>query len=141
MSYFVPDKIAMDREFRSWEGMVGRDLNRRLRTLEFRAQQTVGVSSPNPTRVYPGGALRTSIHIERETPTTEGLEGKVGSNRSYAKVHHEGSRPHVIVPRRRGGVLRFWWAKVGRIVYRKRVNHPGTRPNPYLTRWLKEAIR
>lgn len=131
----------MDRQFRSWDGMVGRDLNRRLRTLEFRAQRSVGVSSPNPTRLYPGGALRASIHIERADPLPDGLEGKVGSDRRYAKVHHEGSIPHVILPKRRGGRLRFWWAKVGRIVYAKRVNHPGTRPNPYLTRWIKEAVR
>lgn len=50
----------------------------------------------------------------------------------------EGTRPHVIVPRRPGGVLRFP-GRGGQIVFARRVNHPGTDPNPWwddaLERW------
>lgn len=127
--------------FKSWEGPIGEDSSRRLRTLEYRARMSAGVSTPNPTRIYPGGALRASIKTEREGNTSRGLEARVGSSRPYALYHHEGTAPHVIKPKRPGGVLRFWWGRVGAIVYRRSVRHPGTKPNPYLTRWLREAVK
>lgn len=140
-SGFVPDPVGMYELKHSWTGPVGRDLNRRLLTLQYRAKMSAGVSTPNPTRIYPGGALRASIRIDRASFDKVGLSAKVGSDRYYAKYHHEGTRPHVIVPKRAGGKLRFWWGKVGKIVYTKKVNHPGTQPNPFLTRWLREAVK
>jgi hypothetical protein len=71
------------------------------------------------------------------------LETTVGVNpgkdqRGYAGIVSSGSRPHVITARR-GKYLKF---KVGGVtLFRRRVNHPGTRPNTYLTRWLKEFTR
>jgi hypothetical protein len=37
-----------------------------------------------------------------------------------------GTRPHLIVPRREGGFLRF--EVDGRVIFARSVNHPGTRP-------------
>ena len=41
--------------------------------------------------------------------------------------------------------LRFYWAKVGRVVFFKSVRHPGTKPNPFLVRgynkWFPGAQR
>lgn len=138
---FVPDPVGMPQLLHSWDGAVGKDFSRRLRTLEFRAKMQAGVSTPNPTRIYPGGALRNSIKTEKTPFDASGFVARVGSDRRYAKYHHEGTRPHVIVPRRKGGKLRFWWGRVGRIVYMSRVNHPGTKPNPFLTAWLREAVK
>ena len=39
----------------------------------------------------------------------------------------KGTQPHVIVPRRRGGVLVFHWPKAGGVVFLRRVHHPGSR--------------
>jgi hypothetical protein len=54
----------------------------------------------------------------------------------------EGTRPHVIRVKR-ARFLRFYWPKVGRVVYFKSVNHPGTKANPFLSRayrrWLPGA--
>ena len=54
----------------------------------------------------------------------------------------EGTRPHIIRVRR-AKFLRFYWPKVGRVVYFKQVNHPGTKANPFLSRayrrWLPGA--
>jgi hypothetical protein len=56
----------------------------------------------------------------------------------YAIHHHEGTEAHVIVPRR-ARALRFVVA--GRTVFAKRVMHPGTKPNRYLTEALDEVIK
>jgi hypothetical protein len=54
----------------------------------------------------------------------------------------EGTRPHVIRAKR-ARFLRFYWPKVGRVVYFKSVNHPGTKANPFMSRayrrWLPGA--
>jgi len=124
---FIPNEIEMAR-LRSWLGEPGLDLTRRLRTLETRARLSAGVQT---------GWLRTSIHTEKRT-ITKGLEGRVGSSVRYALAHHQGTRPHQIRPRK-GKALRFRIA--GKVTFAARVNHPGTRPNHYLTRWLREAVR
>lgn len=112
----------------SWGGMIGRDLDRRLRTLQYRARATAGIRT---------GELRRRMEIQRRV-IRQGLEGKVGSPVRYAAAHHEGARPHVILPKK-AKYLRFTVA--GKIVFASRVNHPGNRPNPYLARWLREAVR
>ncbi|MFD0783839.1 hypothetical protein ACFQZ8_07915 [Micromonospora azadirachtae] len=47
---------------------------------------------------------------------------------------HDGTGAHVIRPRRPGGMLRFETG--GQVVFTTLVNHPGTRPQP----WLREAM-
>lgn len=126
---YVEDKRAMA-QYCSWAGPVGKDTKRRLRTLEFRSKMSAGIST---------GKLKRSI----KTVKMQGkdyLQGDVGSwTVRYARWHHQGTRPHLITPKRHGGVLRF--AIRGRIVFATRVRHPGTRPNHYLTRWLREAAK
>ena len=110
-------------------GPVGRDLTKRLRTLELRGRTSAGVDT---------GALRANISRSELKKIRTGLEGRVGSSKKYAAAHHEGARPHVIVPRK-AKALKFKVA--GKVVFARRVNHPGNRPNPYLARWLREAVR
>lgn len=50
-----------------------------------------------------------------------------------------GTKPHVIRPRRKGGSLRF--VVKGKVVFAKRVNHPGTRPLKFLYRATTAAGR
>jgi hypothetical protein len=56
----------------------------------------------------------------------------------YAAPVIKGARAHVIRAKRPGGFLRFP-GKGGVLVFRKQVNHPGSKPNPYwqdaLNRW------
>jgi len=144
-SYVVIDRAAYSLLI-SWQGPIGRDFNRRLRTLEYRAKMSAGMSTPTPTSLGVPGALKASIHTDRKPATPSQLEARVGSNRPYALWHHQptgiygGRGKYPIRPRRPGGRLRFWWAKMGQIVYLRRVNHPGSRSNPFLTRWLREAV-
>ena len=43
----------------------------------------------------------------------------------------KGTRPHPITPKRPGYPLRFFWEKMGKVVFFYSVNHPGTKPNPF----------
>lgn len=84
------------------------------------------------------GLLSRSIEMSTDTrgPTAPVVE--VGSQLRYAFMHHEGTRPHVILPKH-GGYLRFM--SRGKVVYARRVYHPGTRPNHYLTDPLRTVVR
>lgn len=54
-----------------------------------------------------------------------------GSKPDYSKYVNEGTRPHVIKPKR-SSVLAWADAQTGKMVYAKEVHHPGTKPNQYL---------
>jgi hypothetical protein len=82
------------------------------------------------------GRLRNSIRVTERTWRTERAV-EVGSKVRYAYLHHEGTRPHLIVPIRRTH-LRF--RSGARIVFAKSVLHPGTKPNPYLSRPMRLVV-
>lgn len=132
---FVPNKVGMA-ELRSWEGPIGRNMDRRIRTLEYRGRTTAGKDT---------GALVESISSTRERDVKGNLESKVGTNpkkggrRGYSLINHEGSIAHRITPRRPGGTLRFVVA--GKVVFARSVWHPGTRGTHFLTRWLREVVK
>jgi hypothetical protein len=59
------------------------------------------------------------------------LVARVYNDRPYAAAVHFGARPHPIVARR-AKFLRFFWPKVGHVVFFRRVNHPGNKSMPFL---------
>jgi hypothetical protein len=105
-------------------GDVGRYLAKKGRIVQAAAKAQVGVRT---------GALRASIHM-RHLRDSRGQFVKIGSSLNYALLHHEGSKPHLIVPNR-ATILRF--VNRGRVVYAHAVMHPGTKANRYLTDNLK----
>ena len=132
---YVEDVLAL-RAFLGWEGPPGLDFQRRMRTLAYR-QRT---EAPRRT-----GKLAESItdrkmtsdpgrFLEAASGVNPGILGQTG----YALMQSQGTRPHIIRPRY-ARALRFVVAGV--VVYAQRVQHPGTRPNPYLTRHLQEFVR
>ena len=60
----------------------------------------------------------------------------VGNTAPHALYIEQGTRPHVILPRR-ARALRF--EINGRVVYARRVNHPGTKPYHVLARATREV--
>jgi hypothetical protein len=54
----------------------------------------------------------------------------VAAHAPYAAWVELGTRPHVILPKN-AQALR-WYGSDGGAVFARRVNHPGTRPEPYL---------
>lgn len=74
------------------------------------------------------GKLRGSLSIRVDTDKVT-----IGPNENiapYAGYVEFGTKPHTIRPKRPGGVLAFDVG--GRTVFTKQVNHPGTRPQPYV---------
>lgn len=74
------------------------------------------------------GRLRRSIswyHLKNVTGQYAGLKASA----PHALMHHEGTRPHLIVPNQ-GKALRF--QQRGVVVFRNSVMHPGTKANPFL---------
>lgn len=101
-------------------GEVGRLMRGRAEKARMHARAQVGKRS---------GALAMSIYID-QSMRAGGQRLSIGSNLSYAAYVHEGTRPHMIVPRG-GEILRF--TQKGRVVYSRAVMHPGTKPNKFLT--------
>jgi Bacteriophage HK97-gp10, putative tail-component len=79
------------------------------------------------------GNLRRSIHLGRVTSTS--AETIAGAN--YAAFVEFGTRPHEIRPRTKR-VLR--WKNGTGYRYATRVNHPGTRAQPYMIPGAEAAI-
>lgn len=112
------------------------------------------VARQHATRLVTDITRKTLIAADITTPTRSGrlragnrmrveqqpgrVVGEVHNNTRYAAAVHDGSKPHIIRPRRKK-VLRF---KVGaRIVYARLVNHPGTKAQPWLYNALVRVAR
>ena len=109
----------LDNLLNSPKGEVGRYLFQRGTRILVAAKNQVGVKT---------GRLKASINM-RQYRSVGGQSLKIGSPLSYALIHHEGTRPHIITPDR-AEFLRF--SSRGRMVYTRIVRHPGTKPNKYL---------
>lgn len=124
---FVPDIAGMFSLTRSPTDLVGVDLAKRGQRLARLARGQVGVKR---------GRLRSTIHSNLGVEAT-GLVVTVGSSSRLALMHHNGTRPHVIVMQA-GNMLRF--SNNGRIAYAREVRHPGTKPNRFLTDNLARVV-
>lgn len=77
------------------------------------------------------GALKASIHpdpVQRTGPWA--LSSGVSADANHAAPVHQGAKPHVIRPRH-ARMLRF--EVDGKVVFARKVNHPGQRAQPFLT--------
>lgn len=79
-----------------------------------------------------GGNLRQSI---RYYPYGSSAF-MVRVNANYGRYVEEGTRPHVIVPRTAKSLA---FQKNGKWIFSKRVNHPGTKAQPYFAPAIKTA--
>lgn len=109
-------------------GPLWKKLERRAETVKSLAEGKVGVRT---------GALRRSIY-KRHLGNFSGQFIVIGSNKNYAEAHHKGTKAHQIVASS-GGKLTF--VKNGKRIFTDRVNHPGTKPNPYLTPFLPIFVK
>jgi hypothetical protein len=122
-------KPILNFELKAREGMVGKWLHKKALLIQQDAQKMVGVKT---------GKLKRSIHI-RHISSSSGQSVKIGSNLSYALAHHEGTKPHLIMPKPPKSMLRF--TSKARIIHSRVVYHPGTKPNRYLTIPLARRIK
>lgn len=84
------------------------------------------------------GNLRRSITKRKPSKFVGELRSNAGSEgfKYWAAVQY-GAAPHTITPKR-GNFLVF--EKDGEIIRTKKVNHPGTVANPFVTRTLNRSI-
>lgn len=111
------------------EGAVGKNLRKRANVVLAAARLQVGVDT---------GRLKASLRIQSQERDFRGQFVKVGSKVDYALMHHNGTRPHIITPKR-AQMLAF--VSKGRVIYATSVRHPGTKPNRYLTDNLYLALK
>ncbi len=62
----------------------------------------------------------------------------VSSTSKLAFWMEHGTRPHFIRPKM-GEFLRFFWPKVGHVVFARLVLHPGTRPYTFMSRGMTKV--
>lgn len=112
-----------------------------LRTIALSAVREQKLLVPRKT-----GNLGRTIHLGAVTPT----RAETIASAHYAAYVEQGTRPHVIRPKNRKA-LRFpadaGSARLsgsprtgGRVRFAKRVNHPGTRAQPFMLPGAKKAI-
>lgn len=119
LSGFLPSATGLSELLVGRDGLVYRDTLLRATRVMSRAKQLCPVKQ---------GRLRGSIRLN-PTITPAGFVVQVGTDVEYAAAVHEGTRPHVIVPRN-ASVLAFQVG--GKKVFAMKVNHPGTRGRPFL---------
>ncbi|MEU4584873.1 hypothetical protein AB0F92_22700 [Kitasatospora aureofaciens] len=124
----------MSVEVRIDQGRIARLLRLRgglaERGLRKRTERTAAITE----RLAPG---RMGDFISwKITEGPNGLQGVIVCDHPATRYVVEGTRPHIIRPRR-AKALRFEIG--GRTVFAKVVHHPGTRANPFLQRALREG--
>jgi hypothetical protein len=110
------------------DGMVGRMLKRRAKKFILVAKEQAGKKT---------GALRKAIGVREHlrSPAGQYMKVGVGPQIPYAYIHHEGTRAHVIVPKR-AQMLVFpnrQSSVKGALIFAHKVHHPGTAPNKFLS--------
>jgi hypothetical protein len=113
-------------------GPVVRDAERRGLRMQTASRRFVGVRSGTlhaTIRKQASFRRRSAVHMDL-------MAGGRGAR--YVMAHHDGTAPHEIRARRRQS-LRF--VVGGRVMFRRRVWHPGTRGTRFLTRALPFGAR
>lgn len=151
----VIDGQKLAEVLRGPNGPVVRELIEAGELVKQEAKRRVGVYRPPDAyaaaqRKRRPGTLRDSI-VKRVTSSGGIPVVQVGSEDHIAMLHHEGTPAHVIAARRRPALV-FFWPKVGKVtvvpspgtgrtyhrgdtfvIGKGHVNHPGTKPNRFLT--------
>lgn len=110
-----------------------------LRDLERRMAKVKGGARSLVRRLtgYLYSTIRNNNGITARGVYVDTIAGKPGRKGTrYTMIEHDGSKPHIITPRRRKS-LRF--VAGGRVVFATKVRHPGTTGTEFLTRALPLA--
>jgi len=122
--------------FRNSETFVKGALNKALRTIGDLLRPALKANTPRRN----GKLANSTVYQIKGSPDDQRLEVRQGARSEggafYGKFVREGTRPHTILPKKAGGVLAF---KIGnRQMFATKVNHPGTKPNPYHVKTLEQ---
>jgi hypothetical protein len=123
---FELSRGRIERMLRLPDGIVYRNMERRVRRVEAEA-----------IRRAPG-SMKQGIRVRIERGPGGEFRGRVTSTHPATIFVVNDTRPHMIFPRRPGGVLRFTVG--GRVVYARFVSHPGTKAQPFLQQAIRAAL-
>lgn len=84
------------------------------------------------SNVYLRAPWRSGFLAMSLTKTIQGNLATIGPTASYAPFVSLGTRPHEIRPRGAKALAFVPGGGLGGIVFARRVQHPGTKPNPYM---------
>jgi hypothetical protein len=117
------DPVALAELVGNGAGPIVRDHKRRAANVQTAAKVIVRKRTRK---------LEHSI-VTRTTVTGLRINTIIGTDLPYALYEHDGTRPHIIRPRKKK-VLRF--PAGGGVVFARSVNHPGTTGSFFLARAL-----
>jgi hypothetical protein len=141
---FVVDQDGWNREFKSWPGVVGQYIAAKTEvTATVARAEAPSPGDPPHGRSgfnYSTGELAAGIVTSFEHWVHRDLESQVIAIPEHALMVHEGTRPHIILPRRAPKLV-FFWARKGHIVSLGGVNHPGAPADPFLMKGLDYAFK
>lgn len=123
----------MDRLLRDPDGDVGRFMSRLGGYVTREAQTIAAARLTRRTGMYEDGFRTTT------TREVGGLRTRVSNTAQHATYLENGTPPHIIRPKKPGGVLVFT-NKAGALIFARQVHHPGTRPYRVLTDALRIGI-
>ena len=126
----------IDKLLNSPSGNTGRHLEKKAERLRDAARMQAGFNT---------GRLRRSIRVYGLRRSAMGQQIQIGSSVPYALMHHEGTRPHMIYPKNHRflkfkpgrGASAGWNVLADGSVLARKVRHPGTKPNRYLSDSVK----
>lgn len=143
----IIDPLKMAELLRGEQGPVFRHMVRVGDKVVTEAKRRVGVSKAPPTQFRKRGSGgrftgRTTPHMRDTIVKRVGTIGNVvvvtvGTDAKYALYHHEGTPAHDIVG---NPLLVFYWERVGAVVAFRKVHHPGTQPNRFLTEAAEAVV-
>lgn len=125
----------MSVEVRIDPGKIARTLRLRNGVVARRLAERTARTARIAEREAPGSMGRYISWKVTDGP--RGLQGVIVCDHPAVRYVLDGTRPHIIRPRKKNGVLRF--EVRGRVVYSAYVRHPGTRANDFLGRALHEG--
>jgi hypothetical protein len=121
-----PTAENLVRQFKGFEGILLNKIKEGVLGYALLVKRGAMEEAPVDT-----GRLRTSIS-EGMRIHSGGLTAVIQPNVDYAYWVHQGTRSHVILPKNKKAL---YWKGAEHPV--KRVNHPGTKPNPFMVRGVE----
>lgn len=134
---YVHHRAAEFKAFRSPTGMAGQWTHEQANKVAAHARLLA--PKPGQGKGYATGETALNIKVDGPTIGRTGPEARVVSSTDHAVFVHEGTPPHEIKARPRGKMI-FFWRKTGRVVFKDKVFHPGTRANPFLVKALRAVL-
>lgn len=123
--------------FRSANGTVGRWVTKK--TGQVAAHAIANGPKPGQGRGYATGELVSKINPERTVVGRTGPESAVTSGAGHSVFVHEGTKPHIIRPKRPNKVMMFR-TRTGQVIYDNLIKHPGTPANKFLLNALRAVF-